>query len=75
MATLKEELRVDPLVQEVIFLPPKVKRSECLFFFLEENVQPSLCFLLSCGKFCRLRGCDPIKRAKFRLIYACDVGV
>lgn len=51
------------------------KEARFFFFFLEENVQPSLCFLLSCGKFCRLRGCDPIKRAKFRRIYACDVGV
>lgn len=50
MATLMEELRVDPVVQEVIFfLPPKVRRSKHRFFFLlEENVdvQPSLCFFL-----------------------------
>lgn len=83
MATLMEELRVDPVVQEVIF--SFLLRSEeasivffsfwrkmwtfsqvCAFFFF---------LLLLCGKFCRLRGYDPIKRAKFRLIYACDVGV
>lgn len=75
---LKEELRVEPVVQEVIFffLPPKVERSEHLFFWRKKcgRSAKSVLFIVL-RKVPRLRGCDPIKRAKFRLIYACDVGV
>lgn len=70
----KDELQLRPVVYIVNFVMLKVKRSKHLFLLENVDVRPNLCFLLLCGKFCSLRGCDPIKRAKFRRIYACDVG-